>query len=144
MLIILIIIIFLIIMTKFQDANEKLTQTFSRKDTYYFIQEGIYTSERIMKENVKDINIKYIEKKNNKYYIYLGITKSETNAIKIKSIYEEMGYKVYIEEKRLINEEFSSNIEQFDLLINSAKTKSEILTITEVILANYEEIIKKQ
>ena len=55
-----------------------------------------------------------------------------------------MGYKVYIEERKITNEEFSSNIEQFDLLINSAKTKSEILTITEVVLANYEEIIKKQ
>lgn len=139
-----IIAILIIIASKFQTAKKNLAQAFLKNDTYYFIQEGIYTSEKIMKENVKDINIKYVENKNDKYYVYLGITKSETNAIKIKEIYQEMGYKVYIEEVRLANAEFSSNIEQFDLLINSANTKSEILTITEVVLANYEEIIKKQ
>ena len=42
------------------------------------------------------------------------------------------------------NEEFDHNVEQFDLLINSATNKEEILTIEEVVLANYEEIIKKQ
>lgn len=137
-------LVIVIIIFKFAISGSTTKQMFNQQPTYYFLQEGIYTSEQIMKENTKNINIKYVEKKDNKYYVYLGITKSESNATKLKKIYEEMGYQIYIKEQSLYNEEFESNLEQFDLLINSATTKDEILTITEVILANYEEIVKKQ
>lgn len=139
-----IILIIVTILYKFTISTSNTKQMFNQQPTYYFLQEGVYTSEQIMKENTKNINIKYIEKKDHKYYVYLGITKSESNATKLKKLYEEMGYQIYIKEQSLYNEEFESNLEQFDLLINSATTKEEILTITEVILANYEEIVKKQ
>ena len=42
------------------------------------------------------------------------------------------------------NEEFYNNVTQFDLLINNTNNSNEILTITEVVLANYEEIVKSQ
>ena len=41
------------------------------------------------------------------------------------------------------NEEFNNNVTQFDLLINATTSEKEILTIEKVVLANYEEIIKK-
>ena len=43
----------------------------------------------------------------------------------------------------LSNEEFNNNVTQFDLLINATTSEKEILTIEKVVLANYEEIIKK-
>ena len=128
---------------KFYRNKDKISNVFNEGEIYYFLQEGVYTSKEIMEENTKNIAIKAIEKQNDKYYVYLGITKNEKIAKKIKNIYEKKGYQIYLKEVKLNNEEFSSNIAQFDLLLNSTEKDDEILTIIEVILANYEEIIQK-
>ena len=47
-------------------------------------------------------------------------------------------------EKNIKSEEFSTNLNQFDLLIKDTNDPDQILTIEEVILANYEEIIKRK
>lgn len=122
----------------------KVDDVFQSGTVYYFLQEGVYTKEEILKENTENINVKLINKEDNKYYVYLGITKNVENAKKIKKIYQDKGYDIYIKEKYLSNEEFSSNITQFDLLISSTNVEEEILKINEVVFANYEEIIKKQ
>ena len=123
--------------------KEKLVNTFSEEKTYYFIQEGVYSSKEIMTENTKDIQVKTVDTINNKQYVYLGITRDNNNAKKIKDIYEKKGYQIYIKEQNLSNEEFYNNVTQFDILVNSTDKASEILTIEEVVLANYEELIKK-
>lgn len=123
--------------------KEKLVNTFSEGKTYYFIQEGVYSSKEIMTENTKDIQVKTVDTLNNKQYVYLGITRDNNNAKKIKDIYEKKGYQIYIKEQNLSNEEFYNNVTQFDILVNSTDKASEILTIEEVVLANYEELIKK-
>ena len=130
--------------TNIYNAKDSITNVFSEGTIYYFLQEGVYTSKEIMEENIKEINMKAIDYQNDKYYVYVGITKEEELAKKIKTLYENDGYKIYIKEMKVSNEEFDHNVEQFDLLINSATNKEEILTIEEVVLANYEEIIKKQ
>lgn len=122
----------------------KIEDVFQSGTVYYFLQEGVYTTEEILKENTKSMNIKLINREDNKFYVYLGITKDVENAKKIKKIYQDKGYDLYIKEKYLSNEEFFSNITQFDLLINSTNDEEEILKITEVVIANYEEIIKNQ
>lgn len=111
--------------------------------TYYFIQEGVYSNKKILDENIKYLNSKVIETIDDKYHVYLGITKDYNIALKLKQIYESEGYQIYIKEVTLDNMEFSNNLEQFDLLIENANNKNEILTIEEVVLANYEEIIQK-
>lgn len=122
---------------------EKIESTFGSGETYYFLQEGVYSSQEIMEENVKDISIKVVDFEDNKYYVYLGITRDYEIAEKIKKIYNEEGYELYIKERNITSEEFYNNVNQFDLLIKNTDTKDEILTIEEVVLANYEEILKK-
>ncbi len=134
----------LLIGIKVSEANLSLTTVFSEGTTYYFLQEGVYTSEDIMDENTKNLNVKLIDEENSKYYVYLGITASAEIAKKLKNVYEQDGYQLYIKEVKINNPEFESNITQFDLLLNSANTKEEMLTIEEVVLASYEEIIQKQ
>ena len=94
--------------------------------------------------NTNSIKIKLHEQVDNKNYVYVGITKNIENAKKLKRIYLEKGYDIYIKEQHITNEEFLSNLTQFDLLLNSTNDTEEILKIMEVIFANYEEIIKKQ
>ena len=125
--------------------KEKLSNSFLNEEkTYYFIQEGVYSSTSSMQENNKDLLVKTVDSKNDKQYVYLGITRDEKNAKKLKEIYENKGYQIYIKEQNLSNEEFYNNVTQFDILINSTNKESEILTIEEVVLANYEELIKRK
>ena len=115
-----------------------------KKKNIIFLQEGIYSNEKNMLENTKELDSKLVINENNKYYVYLGITKEEKIAQKIKNIYQNKGYSLYIKEINISNEEFYNNVTQFDLLINNTNKENEILTIEEVVLANYEEIILNQ
>ena len=114
------------------------------KETYYFLQEGIYTDKDILEDDLKKIGPKIIDYDNDKFYVYVGITKDKKVANKLQKIYSKKGYSLVQKEKHLSNEEFSNNVSQFDLLINATKEEEEILTIEEVVLANYDEIIKKE
>lgn len=139
---IIILIVGIIIGNKINIATNSLKNVFKEDELYYFLQEGVYSSKQILEENTDKLNFKIIEEQDSKYYVYLGITRSSSIASKLKEIYENKGYNIYIKEINLNNQEFKSNLEQFDLLINSAQNEEEILTIEEVVLANYEEIIK--
>lgn len=112
-------------------------------NTYYFLQEGVYSNEDIMNENTKKISNKLITKSDNKYYVYLGITKNIDIAKKIEKIYDDKNIDIYYKEIFINNEEFSNNVDQFDNLINSTNNLDDILTIEEVVLSNYQEIMEK-
>ena len=122
-------------------SNRIIFKKENKEDKYYFLQEGVYTN-NILKNNMSNLTHKVIEKKDNKIYIYIGITKDIEIAEKLINIYEEKNIKLSIKEKYIRNNELKNNIEQFDLLINASRDVDEILTIEEVVLANYEEIIK--
>ena len=133
----------IIIGRKIYLATENIDIKINSPSTFYFLQEGVYSSKQILEENVKSMNMKVVDTKDNKYYVYLGITKDAAIAKRLKMIYEEEGYQIYIKEVSIANEEFLNNVIQFDLLINNTNNIEEILTIEEVVLANYEEIVQK-
>lgn len=124
----------------YQKAPNSIS-VFQQDSSYYFLQEGVYTSKDVMQESIKDIPHKLVVFKDDMYYVYVGITKSKKNADKIQKIYEELGYQIHITTESLDNEEFSSNVTQFDLLVEEAESSEDVLTVEEVILANYEELI---
>ncbi len=127
-----------------KENSPNIKNVFNEGKTYYFLQEGVYSNEKAMKENTKELATKLVDNHNDKYYVYLGITRTEKNASKLKEMYKDKGYQVYIKEVNLNNEEFYNNVTQFDLLLENTKEENEILTIEEVILANYEELFKKE
>ena len=124
----------------YQKAPDSIS-VFQEDNAYYFLQEGVYSSKEIMQENAGDLTNKLTILEDNKYYVYVGITKTRENAEKIQKIYKDMGYQTYIKEMKLDNEEFSNNVVQFDLLVKESDSADDILTIEEVVLANYEELI---
>ncbi len=113
---------------------------FRESSKFYFLQEGIYSSKDIMMENVGDLSNKLVVLKDNQYYVYVGITLDKNNVDKIKKIYENMGYQIYVQEIELDSGEFISNVSQFDLLVAEADSTDDILSVEEVVLANYEQI----
>lgn len=125
-------------------SNINAKSIFNSGELYYFVQEGVYTNKKIMNNDLKDIKNRAIISKNNKYYVYVGISKDLEIAKLIKKIYEDKGYQIYIKELSVDDKEFSSNVEQFDLLIKNSNNDEDILTIESVVLANYEEIINNK
>lgn len=126
----------------FSDKIE-LIKRLQKGDTYYFLGEGIYNDYDSIQNNI-NINRKIIENKNNKYYVYVGITRDKEVLEKLKEIYKKKNISIYTKEVILSSQEFKTNVEQFDFLIKNTKDYDQILTIEEVVIANYEEIIKNK
>ena len=121
----------------------ELIKQLQKGDTYYFLEEGVYNNYDNIQNN-QNINRRIIENKDNNYHVYIGITRDKEVLEKLKNIYEKENIKISVKEKILESVEFKTNVEQFDLLIKQTKDDSQILTIEEVVIANYQEIIKKQ
>ncbi len=111
-------------------------------DIYFFLQEGEYYDNSFLENNFNGIKVKDNKADKDKIYVYVGITRDLEVAERLINIYENNNIKISIKKKVVLNEEFKNNVEQFDLLINSSNDKDEIIKIEEVVMANYEEIIK--
>lgn len=126
-------------------SNYKNTNTnsvFASKEKVYVLQEGVYTSLSSLNRNTKDINPKTIVKKDNQYYVYVGITRDLEKLKKLKKVYNKKGYATYQKEINVDDAIFLANLDQYDLLLDSAKTSDDVLAIQEVVLSNYEELVK--
>ena len=123
-------------------SKKDIFKNFNSKDTYYFLEEGVYIDKKDLNKDY--VSKKLIEKSNKKYYVYVGITKDKEVIEKLKDIYNSRGISLSIKEKEVNSKEFFENVSQFDFLIKQTTEEDEILTIEEVILSNYEEIIQKR
>lgn len=107
----------------------------------YLLQLGIYTSREEMNTNTKDLDNYMVVEKDNKFYVYLGISTKKANAEKVKDAFKEQDVKVSIKKSVINNIEFMSNLEQFDILLDNASSNEDIMSINEVILSSYEEMV---
>lgn len=126
----------------FADKIE-LIKKLQKGDTYYFLEEGVYKDYDNIKNNLADIGKRIIINKDSNYHVYVGITKDLEVLEKLKKIYEDKNIRIYPKEIVLTSNFFSANVDQFDLLIKDTNDTDQILTIEEVVLSNYEEIVKK-
>lgn len=110
----------------------------------YFLVEGTYSTETQATKAVTsntDIDPYIIVKEDANYIVYLAITASNDNLEKLKKMYKEKNVNTSIKKMSIENEEFLATLEQMDILLNNAKTNDEITSITEVVLANYQEFV---
>ena len=75
------------------------------------------------------------------YNVYAGITTKLSNATKIKNMYEKDNISSVIKPTVINNVEFISNLEQYDLLLSEVENKDNLLSINDVIISEYEELI---
>ena len=123
--------------SKYKDTS----YVFNENKKLYFLEEGVYSTKESLESNTKDINPKLVIQDDNKYHVYVGITSNFDNVSKIKKMYKDKGYSIYEKEIEVDNSEFTANISQFDILLESSKNDSDISTIEEVVLSNYENLI---
>lgn len=107
----------------------------------YFFQSGVYEKE----ENMKKASSKYDSyisiKENNKYYVFIAMTKSIENKEKLKGYFKNLGYDIYVKEISINHMGFIENLEQYDILLKEAVTNDEINAVNKSVLATYEEMM---
>lgn len=106
--------------------------------TIYIFQYGVYSNKENMINNLNKINYVY-EVLDNKYYVYVGMTKNKDNVDKLKNYFKSLSYDIYVKELE-VNGEFAENLSQYDLLLNEAVTNESISTILKTTLSKFEEL----
>ena len=121
----------------FQEYKENET-VFGLSNSIYFLQYGVYTN-----IDSADIKVdKYIDvEEDGKHYIYVGMTTSEENAKKIQDSYSEKNIELYVKQEYVSNNEFVSELSQYDILLSSSKTDEEMNSILSTVLSSYEEFV---
>lgn len=117
------------------------SQTTTPSYNSYLLQVGVYNDKKTLDKALKDLNDYIVKEENGKYYVYIGITTSKENANKIKNAYKNQDIDIYIKESNINNVEFMSNLEQFDVLLEGVNKEKDILSINEVVLSTYEEMV---
>ncbi len=105
--------------------------------TIYAFQYGVYSNKENMLNNLKNVNYVY-QLIDNKYYVYVGMTKNKDNIEKLKNYFKSLSYDIYVKEIT-VNGEFAENLSQYDLLLDEATTNESISTILKTTLAKFEE-----
>ena len=107
----------------------------------YLLQLGIYDSYEEALKKVPKIGNYAIVESDNKYYVYLGISTKKDNAKKVANVFLDEDIDVAIKKTVIDNVEFMSNLEQYDVLLDNANSKEDIMSINEDILSSYEEMV---
>ncbi len=102
------------------------------KDITYGFVYGEYDKENFDKETLKLSNYIY-RINNNKYTIYLGITRSEKNIEKIKGFLEKKGYSISVRDIKVDNE-FKNFIDHCDKLLEKVNEDKMVEKIENEIL----------
>ena len=80
-------------------------------------------------------------KENGIYNVYAGITTKLSNATKIKELYDSEKIYSVIKPTIINNVEFMNNLEQYDLLLSEIDNKENLISVNDVIISQYEEIV---
>lgn len=119
----------------------KIVPVGSKSKNAYFIQQGVYSSKESMKENLSDFPYYIYSIKDDRYYVYIGITFLKDNLDKIKGYYEKKGYITYVKELIINNDDFITVLEQYDNLLQNSDEEEVINTICSQVLSKYEELV---
>lgn len=121
----------------YSKIDPSVLSTFKESNEFFLLQEGIYNDKESMQNQTRDINPKVYEIKDDKYYVYVGITSNKDIAEKLKEIYKKNNIDVYIKNIKIKDKDFINNLNQFDILIESTNNPNEVLTIEEVVLSGF-------
>lgn len=127
------------LLNQYKDYNG--IKVYNEGEEYIFLELGTYNSSEEMEKNAINLENYVYRKDNNKYYMYVGITKNKDNATKMKKYYESKSLNVEEKIFYISNKKFNESIENLDnILVNS----NDEVVINEIInqgLNKYEEII---
>lgn len=117
---------------------------FSENGNIYYLQCGAYTTKEASLKEIEGIEEKITIKEGEKYYSYIGMTTSNEIAKNIQKMYKEKDIDIYIKSSYLENEDFISQLNQYDVLLKESKNLEEVNSVLKTVLATFDETIANQ
>lgn len=110
-------------------------------ESLYFIRYNIYDSIDDMEKGTLSL-VNYIYTViDNKYYVYIGITKNSDNLIKLNNYFSSLGYKTITEEFLVTNKDFLNELENYENILSNTDDSVVISSITSLVLEQYEVLV---
>lgn len=125
----------------FNQYDKELKDVFKEKEKIYILQQGVYSKLENVEKNTSKVDFYIVEKDDQYYRVYVGITKNQNNINKIKEIFTKVGNDIYVREIFNNNEVFLEVLDQYDLLLSQVNDKEPILQIQKQVLSKYEELV---
>lgn len=113
----------------------------SSGEVIYFIKYGEYKSINEMEKETINLQDYIYNENNGKFYVYIGITNNQNNMYKLIDYFNSLGYIVYAEEYLVTNQQFLDELNNYDNILEDTNDDIAIASITNQILAKYEEIV---
>ena len=117
--------------------SEYVSTTPTNDKEVYFLQISASDKEEDNYPNIKN----KVTVKEDKYYTYIGMTLDKEEANKIKELYKDKKIDIYIKKKKINNNKFISELEQYDILLKNADTIEEKNSVLGSILSSFEEFL---
>lgn len=125
------------------EDKQNLKLVLGKSETVYFFQYGVYSSLESMEQNVKNLTYYTYEKKDNLYYVYIGMIKDNNNLEKVKGYFTKKGYNIYVKEMSITNEALLNALAEYDLVISGLEKEEAIASVLNQILKKYEVIMNE-
>lgn len=123
------------------EAYEGIKITSNEGETLFFIRYNIYDSiEEMEKGTLTLVNYVYTII-DDKYYVYIGITKRTDNLIKLNNYFSSLGYKTITEEFLITDTDFLLELENFDNILFNTDDSVVISSVSSLVLERYEELV---
>ena len=123
------------------EAYEEIKITSNEGETLFFIRYNIYDSiEEMEKGTLTLVNYVYTII-DDKYYVYIGITKRTDNLIKLNNYFSSLGYKTITEEFLITDTDFLLELENFDNILFNTDDSVVISSVSSLVLERYEELV---
>jgi len=114
---------------------------FNEDGNVYLLQCGAYTTKEASEKKIEGISEKITVKEGEKYYSYIGMTADSGVAKSIQDMYKEKGVDIYIKSSYLENDDFISQLNQYDVLLQASKNIEEVNSVLKTVLATFDEFI---
>lgn len=134
-----------LILSKFMfnqyNYDSKISTVFKNSEKLYFVMFGIYSSKDEMEKETSNLKSYIYSLENDKYYVYLGITKEEKNFDKLKGYFNSIGYDVSERVLNINNDSYIDLLEQYDILLSKTNDNDVIEAIASQTITKYKESI---
>ena len=123
------------------EAYEGIRFTSNEGESLYFIRYNIYDSIEEMEKGTLSL-VNYVYKViDDKYYVYIGITRNSDNLMKLNNYFSSLGYKTITEEFLVTDSEFLLELENFDNILANTDDDVVISSVSSLVLEQYEELV---
>ena len=107
----------------------------------YFIEYGVFNDYNEMEAGTINLENYIYQINNNKYYVYIGITKSDEVLNKITNYFKSLDYNINTKEFYITNDKFVKEIENLDAVLLLTDDNVVIGEVISQGLNSYEEVV---